>query len=108
MAKKKKKRYRGRKSTRRSSGPKAKPAGLAGGMALSAMDMFYQPLYYLSVTQYDNAKIALKKNVVDPQKYKYALAGALISASPRIPLVGIIAKPVDKGLKALSKKKWGL
>lgn len=123
MAKKKKKgKRRYRKSKKKSSGPKAKPAGLTAGAALTGFEigMSRTPsgglgpvdsLLYKDRSLVDNVKFAieaLKDNAVDPSKYKYALAGILITASPRIPLVGLVARPANKGLKRLTKGKWGL
>ena len=106
--KKKRRRSYKRRTKRRSSGPKAKPAGLAAGGAMVGLEVLGDPVKYLLSKQYDNAQNALKANLTDPQKYKYGLVGLLVTASPKIPVIGIIARPADRGLKRLTKGKWGL
>ena len=123
MAKKKKgKRRRSyRKKAKRSSGPKAKPVGMAMGLGYGAYDVlatrapnnYASPIaQLLSSAPLDdkltNTGIALKSALSDANTYKVPLLGLLVTASPKIPFVGIIAKPADRGLKRLTKGKWGL
>ena len=81
-------------------------------MLLKRNPTYHAPADYLINPSVEfNAKSALDSlvvNVKDPQRYKYGLAGMLISASKRIPVVNIIARPVDSGLKRLTKGKWGI
>ena len=117
MAKKKKgKRRRSYRKKAKRSGPKAKPVGLAGGAALSGFEMLTTPSGPFSSSILD--KIASKDfttavkqvpySVTDPMKYKYAAVGMVVTASPKIPLLNIFARPVNNGLKRLTKGKWGL
>ena len=123
MAKKKRKGTRRRRkgAKKRSSGPKAKPLGMAVGLGYGAFDVlatrapngYLSPIAQLLASgtideKLTNASVALKSAMTSPETYKVPLAGLLITASPRIPLIGIIAKPANKGLKRLTKGKWGL
>lgn len=120
MAKKKKRRRSYKRKAKRSSGPKAKPIGLAGGFTLSGVEMATDSSYggiplvtrvvgvVKGTDSLANVANASKQAVTDMSNYKYAALGLIISASPRIPLVNILAKPADRGLKRLTKGKWGL
>ena len=116
--KKKRSRRRGRRRAR-SSGPKAKPLGLAGGAAIVGTEMLMKrnPTYHAPLDYVLNPDVpfdasntvnSLVTNVKDVNRYKFGLYGMLISASPRIPIIGIVARPVNNGLKRLTKGKWGL
>ena len=122
MAKKKGTRRKSYKKKSKRSKPKAKPVGLAGGAALSGADMLtsvseagqisiLEALTYPYANTTTRVKAIASKatyQVTQPGNYKYVLLGMLVSAAPRIPVVGIIAKPADRGLKRLTKGKWGL
>ena len=124
MAKRKRKgTRRRRKSTKkRSSGPKAKPMGMAMGLGYGVVDVlatrapnnYASPINQALATgvaledKVENIGVALKSALSEPSTYKVPLIGLLITASPRIPLIGIVAKPAHKGLKRLTKGKWGL
>ena len=106
------------------SGPQAKPIGLSTGAAITGADVLLMPTSAGSgpvtyVVKAFQSGVPLgdmlpalvtrsKASLTDTKKYMPFLAGAVITASPRIPIIGILAKPVDKGLKRLSKGKWGL
>lgn len=51
---------------------------------------------------------ALKANALTPAVYVPLVIGAAASASPRIPLVRIVARPVDRMAKKLSHGRWGV
>lgn len=115
--KKKKKSYRRRSYKKKGrSGRKAKPAGLAGGLAYAGGHLVFVTPDGASGSMFDAAKamdldLALRRvpyALKDKDVWMGALGGMLISASPRIPVIGIVARPVDRGLKRLTKGKWGL
>ena len=125
MAKRKKKRSSGRRRSYKKKGsrkPKAKPIGLTGGAALTGVDMLtskaqdgqisvLDALTYAYPTIGDRVTAIVDKSkyqLTQPGNYKYALMGILVSASPNIPVLGIVAKPANRGIKRLTKGKWGL
>ena len=116
---KKKRRSSGRRRSykkKRRSGPKAKPAGLAGGFAYGGAQALFVPAagapgsLFEALKEMDVEKLTYRLPYVvkDTNTYKPLLVGMLVSAAPRIPIVGIVAKPADRGLKRLTKGKWGL
>jgi len=122
MAKKRKgKRRRSYKKKRSAPKKKAKPVGMAMGLGYGAIDVlatrapnnYASPLSQLLAdvpleSKVENIGVALKSALTSTETYKVPLLGLLITASPRIPVIGIIAKPADRGLKRLTKGKWGL
>ena len=50
----------------------------------------------------------LKENAVKPKTWMGVVGGAVVSASPKIPLVKIIARPIDNAIKAFTRGRWGL
>jgi hypothetical protein len=58
--------------------------------------------------RFNNTLNAVKANAMKPEIYVPAVAGAAISAAPRIPIVRIVAKPLDKTIKGVTKGKVGL
>jgi len=51
---------------------------------------------------------AFGHNMMEAETYKPVVLGCLISASPRLPIVGIVARPVDNAIVALTHGKWRL
>lgn len=49
--------------------------------------------------------VVLKKNLTDLNNYKPAVLGVAASASKKIPIVDMAAKPVDKMIRRVSKGK---
>jgi len=47
-------------------------------------------------------------NLMEPSTYAPVIGGALLTASPRIPLVRTIAAPVNSAFKSWSRGRWGL
>ena len=109
MARKKKatRRRSYRKKARRSK-PPAKPAGFAGGAAISAFEVLGDPVKYALAQQYTNAQSSLKANATNLSNYKFALGGALLSGSKGMPGIRLVAGPVDRAIRALTRGKWGL
>lgn len=111
MAKKKKKTYR-RRSTKKKAvrKRKSKPAGVAGGAVLTGYDIFGNPIINRVkgtwTTDYavNIAKVAAK----DTKNYYPLIGGVIISASPKLPLVRMLARPLDRAIKDFTKGKWRL
>ena len=122
MGKKKKKgggRRRSYKKKKR-SGPKAKPAGLAGGVAMSGFKMATDPdAKGMTIASRIPDMLAGRSTLSDTfatvqqaatnvNNYKYALVGLIVTSSKNIPVLSMVARPADRGLKRLTKGKWGL
>lgn len=122
---KKKKGKKGRSTTRKRSAPKkdkSVPLGAAGGMFLTGekilfektVDGYISPveaLFYSGWTPAEKVSKSadrLASNAMDLKRYYPLVGGAVISSSKRMPLIGMVARPVDKMLKRLSKGKVGL
>lgn len=126
MAKKKKGKRRRSGKRRKTSAPvdKATPLGLGVGATVSGFEILMGktdagelgPLprlveFFKSPSDPNQLVLlerSVKANMTDLDRYKGALFGAIVSASPKMPLVKIIAKPVDKSLRKLSKRKVSL
>ena len=123
MAKKKKgTRRKSYKKKRRSAPKKSMPVGAAAGSTITAVQIlakktdegWYSPLEVLFLKdvalseKISRMESALTKNATDLDRYGPLLVGALVSASPRLPVVGIAAKPLNRMIKKMSKGKWGL
>lgn len=114
MAKKKKRRNSRNKRAKRSvKSDKASPLGASGGLVLTGAEMVFigptdtawSPFMAVKAGDYKGALDLLKRNAMTPDKYMPVLAGMLVSASPKIPLVRIIAKPLDETVRRASKGK---
>jgi len=54
------------------------------------------------------AASSIVANLKQPDTYYPLVAGALASASPRIPIVGTVARPVDNFINKYTHGKWRL
>lgn len=126
MAKKgsKKKKTRTVYRTKKRGAPKrdATPLAASAGMALTGAYLLVNreggnnspvdimrgfPKYSLQGT-IEGTVDGLVRNAMQPKVWYPVIGGALISASPNIPVVKIIAKKADKAIKKMSHKKVGL
>jgi hypothetical protein len=55
-----------------------------------------------------DAFTALKDNARNLNSYKGLAAGFLVSQSKKIPIIEIVAKPLDRGIKRFTKGRLGL
>ena len=118
MAGKKKKKtrtvYRTKKVKRKK--PPAKPMGLAAGTTLSGAQAGFGTPAGAAGSVFDAAKTgdlstATSRAIMaakDTKTYLPAAAGAVASASKNIPGLRIIARPVDRAIKSLTRGRWGL
>lgn len=126
MAKKKKRRSGKRRGKKRAAPKKdrAVPLGMGAGALVSGSKVLLAPnaagsgpVTYLMgaikagvplgdalATTVDKFGVAL----TDLNKYYPALGGALVSASPKIPVLSLIARPADKAVRRLTKGKVSL
>ncbi len=51
---------------------------------------------------------ALQANMTNLENYKFLLGGMLISAAPRIPVIRVLARPLDSAVRRLGKGKVSL
>lgn len=116
MAKKKKRRRSYKKKRKSAPKYKATPAGLAVGATASGMKAVFGTAEGNVMSMYDTVKTKEWSKLddrfinvaMDFDTYKMALLGALVSASPRLPLVKIVASPINRQVKKLSKGKVSL
>ena len=119
MARRKKRYGRKRKG---GVGKKAMPLGVAIGVGASGMEMLTEkmPDGTISVAEavfYPYGSIGKKVSAVGSKlkvkstqldNYKWALGGILVSAAPRIPVLRVLARPVDSAVRRLGKGKVSL
>ena len=92
------------------------PAGLALGATWGISDAIIdaQPTKIWKYTDLNPLERVLwiarssAKEMMTPDTYTPVLMGALVSASPKIPLVRLVARPADKAIRRLSKGKVSL
>ena len=80
----------------------------AAEMAFERNDTYSAPAAYLKDGNIGDALKSAKVNVTKIENYKYGLAGVAVSASKKVPLVRILARPVDKFIKGMTGGRWGL
>lgn len=119
MAKKKK---RGRSRSRpapksRSRRKQATALGLMGGAAIGGYRLIMGPTDYTVLSALQDKSITtmsarlkviadkLAANAKLPETYMPVVFGIAVSASPRIPIIEMAAKPVDRAVKQISKGK---
>ena len=103
-------------------GKKAMPLGAAIGAGATGLEMLTEKMPDGSISVAEavfypygsvGAKVSAlgKKSLIklkQPDNYKYALAGMLISAAPRVPIVRAVARPIDSAVRRLGKGKVSL
>ena len=123
MARRKKGKRRGGRR-RKKGAPKsdrAMPLGASVGLGVSALEVATgtskyssSPLGYLlqpsvpMATRIANVSNSLKAEAVNFDNYKFGLAGVVLSASPKVPILRMAAKPVDRVVRRVSKGKVSL
>jgi hypothetical protein len=78
--------------------------GQSGGLTYLLTNPYGQALPALLLGTFDRVFV----NAKDLDRYYGLGGGALVSASPKIPLIRMFAKPVDKAVRRLSKGKVSL
>ena len=117
MAKKKKKGKKGKVTADR-----AVPLGAAMGAAVTGLKLASDTSYYggnFSVAQgmvglvkgtssATNVVASTRKALSTPKNYIPLVAGAALSVAPKVPLVRIVAKPLDRAVRRLTHGKAGM
>ena len=80
----------------------------AAEMLFERNAVYFDPVTYLKAGDFSSALKSAKINVTQPENYKYGAAGVLVSASKRVPLLRIAARPVDRFIKSMTGGRWGL
>lgn len=122
MARRKKKKGYRRKGRKRSAPKKDRstPLFASGGLVLTGLKFMTTPsasgttvLGQLKdrtamMDKLTGAATAAQSVVLKPEVYYPAIGGAIISGSKRIPIIALVARPMDKALKKVSKGKVSL
>jgi hypothetical protein len=107
--------YRGKKRAP-SRKSKATPLGVTAGGAYGGMNALFVPAAGTSGSMFDalkalNFPMAAKRVpyvVKDKDVYMPILGGLLVSAAPSLPLIKLVAKPMDRAVRKATKGKVSL
>ena len=86
-------------------GDDAIPGGLASPVMCIIGDA---PAGYTMSDRVNMAVRALKIKAVQLDNYKPLVVGAVISAAPRVPVVSMVARPVENAIVKMTRGKWRL
>jgi len=107
--------YRGKKRAP-SRKSKATPIGVTAGGTYGVANALFVPAAGTGGSMFDALK-ALNMQLVatrlpyvakDPKNYMPILGGLLVSASPSLPLIKLVAKPMDRAVRKATKGKVSL
>jgi len=74
----------------------------------SPLSIAMSPGQYQTGERLRNAMVALKSNATTVSNYYPLAGGAVLTASTRIPVLNMVASPVNSAIRSVTRQKWGL
>ena len=114
-----KRKRKGRKG--KTTADRAMPLGVAMGATVTGLKMASDTSYYGGTTvargivnyakgqnSTENVVASTRKALSNPKNYIPLVAGTALSVAPKVPLVRIVAKPLDRAVRRLTHGKAGM